>query len=36
MPETRYHLSYTVLDERGILLIRALWRASRGRVLAPQ
>ena len=34
MFKTRYHLYYTVHDEDGLVLIRALWHASRGRVPA--
>ena len=34
MVKTRYHIYYTVHDEEGIVLIRAVWHASRGRVPA--
>lgn len=32
MVKTRYHLYYTVHEEEELVLIRALWHASRGRV----
>lgn len=31
MQKTRYHLYYTVQDEQGLVIIHALWHASRGR-----
>ena len=34
MGKTRYHVYYTVHDEEKIVLIRAVWHASRGRVPA--
>lgn len=34
MPKTRYHLYYTVHEEVELVLIRAVWHASRGRVPA--
>lgn len=34
MVKTRYHLYYTVHPELDLVLIRALWHASRGRVPA--
>jgi len=36
MVKTRYHLYHTVHDEENLVLIRALWHASRGRVPAAR
>lgn len=32
LQKTRYHLYYTVHDEEELVLIRALWHATRGRL----
>ena len=30
MPRTRYHVYFTVHDDRGLVFVHAIWHASRG------